>query len=281
MVKSRRSASAAKSRPKRTVAWRPSVSTSWRSVVVSIGRPSTTMVNVPCATPVGITCSPAFLARAMAFSGVSVVARSRSPGRPPQARSRTAPPTSRVSSPGASSAAKARASGPAATDCDRRGGRRRCRGRRSLEMSLDNHAVDDMRRDVFSVGARSEEFEKNEPGKRRGETDEGQHRQPAARPMFDRQRIAQRAGRDRARTARTARRNSARVSSAARPITRTAFRKGCAIFLRSRPRYTAPRAAWRSTFAAAPAIRARAIDDWPGPSGRRAASRKRLRLRRR
>ena len=61
MVKSRRRASAAKSRPKRTLAWRPSVSMSWRSVVASIGRPSTISVTVPCATPVGAKPKPAAL----------------------------------------------------------------------------------------------------------------------------------------------------------------------------------------------------------------------------
>ena len=64
IVKSRRRASSAKSRPKRTLARRPSVSTSWRSVVVSIGRPSTISVTVPCATPVGATPKPAAFARA-------------------------------------------------------------------------------------------------------------------------------------------------------------------------------------------------------------------------
>ena len=52
MVKSRRRASAKKSRPNATFAWRPSVSTSSRRVVVSIVRPSMISVTVPCEMPV-------------------------------------------------------------------------------------------------------------------------------------------------------------------------------------------------------------------------------------
>ena len=112
MVKSRRSASRAKSRPNLTLAHRPSVSTSSRSVVVSIGRPSTMIVTVPCLTPVSATLNPAARARRIASPGTAVVARSKSSAASPSARSRTAPPTSRVSSPEPLSAASARASGP-------------------------------------------------------------------------------------------------------------------------------------------------------------------------
>ena len=69
MVKSRRRASAAKSRPNATLAHRPSVSTSSRSVVVSSGRPSMMIVTVPCATPVSATLNPASRARRMTSSG--------------------------------------------------------------------------------------------------------------------------------------------------------------------------------------------------------------------
>ena len=112
MVKSRRLASAAKSRPNATLAQRPSVSTSWRSVVVSIGRPSTTRVTVPCETPVSATLNPAARARRMTSSVDAVVARSKSNAPSPSARSRTAPPTRRVSSPAPLRASSARANGP-------------------------------------------------------------------------------------------------------------------------------------------------------------------------
>ena len=115
MVKSRRRASSAKSRPNRTLAWRPSVSISSRSVVVSIGNPSTMIVTVPCFSPVGATLNPAARARFIVTSGGAVVARSKSPSGRPSARSRTAPPTRRVSSPSPSSAFSARASLPSAS----------------------------------------------------------------------------------------------------------------------------------------------------------------------
>src|SRR5260370_19571248 len=112
MVKSRRLASAEKSRPNATFAWRPSVSTSSRRAVVSIGRPSTMRVTVPCAKPGSAILKPARRARRTTSSGVAVVARSKSPTWAPSARSRTAPPTRRVSSPSPLSASSARASGP-------------------------------------------------------------------------------------------------------------------------------------------------------------------------
>ncbi len=79
-MKSRRSASRAKSRPKRTTAWRPSVSTSSRSVVTSTGSPAATSVTVPCSMPVGMARSFAALARAITAAGRAVVATSMSPG---------------------------------------------------------------------------------------------------------------------------------------------------------------------------------------------------------
>ena len=112
MVKSRRSASATKSRPNATLARRPSVSTSWRSVVVSIGRPSTMIVTVPWATPVSATLNPAARARRITSSVDAVVARSKSNAGSPSARSRTAPPTRRVSSPSPLRASSVRANGP-------------------------------------------------------------------------------------------------------------------------------------------------------------------------
>src|ERR1700722_581143 len=114
MVKSRRRASCAKSRPNRTLAWRPSVSISSRSVVVSIGNPSTMTVTVPCFSPVGATLNPAARARFIVTSGGAVVPRSKSPSGRPSARSRTAPPPRGVSSPPPSSAFSARASLPSA-----------------------------------------------------------------------------------------------------------------------------------------------------------------------
>ena len=68
MVKSRRSASARQSRPKRTLAWRPKVSTSSRSVVTSNGRLSITTVMVPCSMPVGTGLKPAAVARRITSS---------------------------------------------------------------------------------------------------------------------------------------------------------------------------------------------------------------------
>jgi len=75
------------------------VSTSRRNVVASSGLPSTITVTVPWAIPVGATRKPAARARFVTTSGSAVVARSKSPTAAPSARSRTAPPTSRVSSP--------------------------------------------------------------------------------------------------------------------------------------------------------------------------------------
>ena len=104
MVKSRRSASARQSRPKRTLAWRPKVSTSSRSVVTSNGRLSITTVTVPCSMPVGTGLKPAARRRGGSPpAGSAVVAMSNSPIGSPSSALRTAPPTTRASSPSRSS----------------------------------------------------------------------------------------------------------------------------------------------------------------------------------
>ena len=103
MVKSRRSASARQSRPKRTLAWRPKVSTSSRKVVTSNGRLSITTVMVPCSMPVGTGLKPAADARRITSWGIAVVATSNSWIGSPSNAFRTAPPTTRASSPSRSS----------------------------------------------------------------------------------------------------------------------------------------------------------------------------------
>src|ERR1700679_4051417 len=112
MVKSRRSASRAQSRPNATLALRPNVSVSSRSVVTSNGLPSTTSVTVPYSMPVGTLLMPAALARRMTSAGSAVVAISISPIGSFNSALRTAPPTTRASSPLPSSNPSTRAAGP-------------------------------------------------------------------------------------------------------------------------------------------------------------------------
>ena len=112
MVKSRRSASRTQSRPKATLALRPKVSTSWRKVVTSNGCESTTSVTVPCSMPVGTLLMPASLARRITSAGNAVVAISISPIGSFRSALRTAPPTTRASSPSPFSNASTRAAGP-------------------------------------------------------------------------------------------------------------------------------------------------------------------------
>ena len=143
MVKSRRSASRFQSRPNRTLAWRPKVSTSSRSVVTSNGRPSITTVTVPCSMPVGTALKPAASARRITSCGSAVVAMSMSPSGTPSSALRTAPPTTRASSPSRSSTASSRASGPRAAR------RRRASGRLAHRIvARDELAVLDVRRHV-------------------------------------------------------------------------------------------------------------------------------------
>ena len=112
MVKSRRSASRTQSRPNATLALRPKVSVSSRKVVTSNGCDSTTSVTVPWSMPVGTHLMPAALARRTTSSGSAVVAMSMSPRGIFSSALRTAPPTTRASSPSPLSNASTRAAGP-------------------------------------------------------------------------------------------------------------------------------------------------------------------------
>src|ERR1700730_7252790 len=112
MVKSRRCASATQSRPNATFALRPNVSVSSRSVVTSNGRPSATSVTVPCSIPVGTLLMPAALARRITSSGSAVVAISMSPIGTSRSALRTAPPTTRASSPSPFNSSSTRVTGP-------------------------------------------------------------------------------------------------------------------------------------------------------------------------
>ena len=274
MVKSRRRASAAKSRPNATLARRPSVSTSSRSVVVSIGRPSTIERHRAMRDAGRRDLEPRRSRAADHSSGVAVVARSKSTAGSPSARSRTAPPTSRVSSPPPLSAASARASGPSSQERqilepsvlrDPEG--------RSFEPSRDEHAVLDMRRDIDAVAARREGVEGDEAEHRRREADQRHDRHAPARPVLDLERIAGAQARDRARRPRTGSGTAPAARGRSCPSGKQLLVQVAQDARRSRPRYTALHAAWRRIFAAVPAIRARRGDDWPRPSGRRTASR--------
>jgi hypothetical protein len=112
MVKSRRSASAIQSRPNATLALRPNVSVSSRSVVISNGCASTTSVTVPWSMPVGTLLMPAALARRITSWGNAVVAISMSPIGIFNSALRTAPPTTRASSPLPFRSSSTRAVGP-------------------------------------------------------------------------------------------------------------------------------------------------------------------------
>src|SRR4051812_45839419 len=72
-----------------------------------------TSVMVPWSMPVGTLLMPAALARRTTSSGRAVVAMSMSPGKRPSSALRTAPPTTRASSPLALSSARTRAVPPA------------------------------------------------------------------------------------------------------------------------------------------------------------------------
>ena len=198
MVKSRRSASATKSRPNATLARRPSVSTSWRSVVVSIGRPSTMIVTVPWATPVerDLESRRSRAANRLRRSS-AVVARSKSNAGSPSARSRTAPPTSRVSSPPPLSASSARASGPCLSGAEiLEPAARQTAAGPSFDPPGDQDAVFDMRRNVDAAAAGREGVDGDEPEDRGGQAERAsgstRARASSARPRADSGRAATR-----------------------------------------------------------------------------------------
>ena len=104
MVKSRRSASARQSRPKRTLAWRPKVSTSSRKRR-HFERPAVDHDRDGAVLDAGRHRLEARRGRArrITSSGTAVVATSKSPIGSPSSALRTAPPTTRASSPSRSS----------------------------------------------------------------------------------------------------------------------------------------------------------------------------------
>ena len=112
MVKSRRSASARQSRPKTTRALRPNVSTSWRRRHFDRAIADDRAVTVPCSIPVGTALPPAASTRRVTSSGNAVVATSISPIGTRNKALRTAPPTTRASSPSRSSRERRRATSP-------------------------------------------------------------------------------------------------------------------------------------------------------------------------
>ena len=144
MVKSRRSASRFQSRPNATLAWRPKVSTSSRKVVTSNGRPSATTVTVPCSMPVGTALKPAASARRITSGGSAVVAMSISPSGSPSSALRTAPPTTRASSPARSSTASRSLERRFLQPC----GIEASAGPLSLGLTRHELAVLDMRRNI-------------------------------------------------------------------------------------------------------------------------------------
>ena len=160
MVKSRRSASRCQSRPNATLAWRPKVSTSSRSVVTSNGRPSMTTVMVPCSMPVGTALKPAASARRITSCGSAVVAISMSPIGSPSSALRTAPPTTRASSPSRSSTASRRDKRAFVAARAHRAGRGAVRGH--LFLSRHEHAILDMRRRIGRVRRRAAELREHD-----------------------------------------------------------------------------------------------------------------------
>ena len=100
MVKSRRSASACQSRPKRTLAWRPKVSTSWRKRR-HLERPAVDHDGDGAVLDAGRHRLEARRRRrgASPLRGTAVVATSNSLIGSPSSALRTAPPTTRASSP--------------------------------------------------------------------------------------------------------------------------------------------------------------------------------------
>ncbi len=96
-VKSLRLASSFQLRTNSTSACLPSVSTSALSVVISNSSPLIMAVIVPCSMPDGICLMPELSNIFCISVGVAFVARSISFGSLPNARSLTAPPTTRMS----------------------------------------------------------------------------------------------------------------------------------------------------------------------------------------
>ena len=124
------------------------------------------------------------------FARSSPSSRGRNRPGSPSVRSRTAPPTRRVSSPASLRAASARASGPRRrTAPDPSAFRPRARGGRSFDMSGNQHAVLLMRRNIYAVAARRERLSAVSPstaprrGRRAPKSTPG--RLSSARPRAD------------------------------------------------------------------------------------------------
>ena len=120
-------------------------------------------VTVPCVMPVVATLKPAARARRITSSGRAVVAKSRSSPLTPSARSRTAPPTTRVSAPSPLSASRASRVHRVGAAANLGAFHPSIPASGSFNSSRHEHAVLFVRRHVPPVAARGENIERTRP----------------------------------------------------------------------------------------------------------------------